>query len=453
MQPWEKLDELVDLGDAQNAVSFLQSLPVGETAHTIARMDEEKRTRLLELMPAETAAFLIEALSHAQAADLIEELPAERAAAIVDEMDSDEQADLLAEMHEDDAEAILEQMSPEEAEDVRRLSQHGPDTAGGIMITEYLSYADHLKIDDVITDLRRRSHEYSHYDVQYLYVIGSDAGQLRGVARLRELVLSDGSTSITSVMLPKTHRVEVTASLDEIEDFFDRYDFLAAPVVDQEGRLVGVVRRAHLEEALAERADKAMLRIGGIIGGEELRTMPVASRAIRRLAFLAPNIGLNMVAVSVIAFYEPLLAKVSALMIFLPILSDMSGCSGNQAVAVSMRELSLGVVKPFEVMRVLFQEVAVGLINGLVLGVALGIIAWVMRGDTYPYLGLVVGAAMVVNSVVSVCIGGTVPLMLKAIKIDPALASGPLLTTITDLGAFFFALTFAKIMIQMTGMA
>ena len=156
---------------------------------------------------------------------------------------------------------------------------------------------------------------------------------------------------------------------------------------------------------------------------------------------------------SVIAFYEPLLAQVSALMIFLPILSDMSGCSGNQAVAVSMRELALGLVKPFEAMRVLAKEAAMGLITGLVLGVALGTIAWLMRGDAYPYLGLVVGAAMTVNCVVAVCVGGVVPLLLKWIKVDPALASGPLLTTITDLCGFFFALTFANVMLHMTEMA
>jgi len=448
MQPWEMLEHLVDLGQAQEVEAFLESLPPGETAHTIVRMGEDKRTKLLELLPAEPAAFLIEALSLVHAADMIEELPAERAAAIVDEMDSDEQTDLLAELHENDAEAILEQMSPEEAQDVRRLSRYGPDTAGGIMITEFLSYSDHLTIDDVISDLRRGAHEY---DVQYLYIIGTDSGQLCGVARLRELVLGDGSMSIKSIILSKTHRIQVSATLDDMEDFFDRHEFLAAPVVDEDDRLVGVVRRANVEEALGERADKAMLRIGGIIGGEELRTMAMAPRALRRLAFLIPNIGLNLIAVSVIALYEPLLVKVSALMIFLPILSDMSGCSGNQAVAVSMRELALGVVKPFEAMRVLFQEAAVGLLNGLVLGVVLGMIAWLMRGDTYPYLGWVVGSAMVVNCFVSVCIGGTVPLLLKAIKVDPALASGPILTTITDLGAFFFALSFAKIMLEMTG--
>ncbi len=449
--PWQQLEDLIESGQGDRIASFLESLPAGETAHTIVRMEEDKRKRLLELLPTDEAADLVEALSHVQAADLLEDLPAQRAAEIVDEIASDEQADLLAQLHEEDAEAILEHMSPEEAQDVRRLAMYGPDTAGGIMITEYLAYPQHITTDDIVGDLRGNSEKYSRYDVQYVYVVDGNTGQLRGAVRLRDLLLSPSAAKLTSVMLKNTYSVGVTDTLDSLANFFDRYAFSAAPVVDKGGRMIGVVRRSHVEEALGERSEKMMLRIGGIIGGEELRTMPLGSRAARRLAFLVPNIGLNLVAVSVIAFYEPVLAQVSALMIFLPILSDMSGCSGSQAVAVSMRELALGLVKPFEALHVLVKEAAVGVVNGLVLGVALGLIAWLMRGDAYPYLGLVVASAMVLNSLVAVCMGGTIPLLLKAIGVDPALASGPLLTTTTDLCGFFFALTFAKIMLQATG--
>ncbi len=451
VSPREQLEQLIERGDAGALVGFFKSLGSGETAHTIARIDEADQTRLLEMLPPEFAADLMESLSDAQAADLIEELPVECAAAIVDQMASDEQADLIGELDEDDAEAILERMIPEEAEDVRRLTTYGPDTAGGIMVTEFLSYPEQMTVDGIIDDLRGNSQKYSSYDVQYVYVVTEASGKLSGIVRLRDLVLARGGDRITSVMLTTTQSVAVTATLDDLEDFFDRHSYFGVPVLDGDGRLVGVVRRALVEESLAERSDKAMLRIRGIVGGEELRTMPLASRAVRRLAFLAPNIGLNLVSVSVIAWYEPLLAQVSALMIFLPILSDMSGCAGNQAVAVSMRELALGLVKPSESARVLAQEAALGLINGLVLGVILGTITWLMRGDTYPYLGLVVGVAMVLNSLIAVCVGGTVPLLLQRLRVDPALASGPLLTTLTDLCGFFLALRLAMVMLEMTG--
>jgi magnesium transporter len=180
----------------------------------------------------------------------------------------------------------------------------------------------------------------------------------------------------------------------------------------------------------------------GISSGEELRSMPPLERSRRRLAWLSINIVLNLLAASVIAAYEETLQGAIALAVFLPIISDMSGCSGNQAVAVSLRELSLGVVRPGEIGRVLVKEITVGLLNGLALGVLLGAVALAWRGD--PTLGLVVGLALAINTVLAVSIGGSVPLAIKRFGWDPALASGPILTTLTDVCGFFLTLSFAS---------
>jgi magnesium transporter len=159
------------------------------------------------------------------------------------------------------------------------------------------------------------------------------------------------------------------------------------------------------------------------------------------LAWLSVNILLNVIAASVIAMYQETLAAVIALAVFLPIISDMSGCSGNQAVAVSMRELALGLVRPAELWRVWRKEVAVGLINGVALGLLIAGVAWAWKGN--PFLALVVGVAMMLNTLVAVSIGGTVPLMLRRLGVDPALASGPILTTVTDMCGFFLLLSIA----------
>ena len=151
-------------------------------------------------------------------------------------------------------------------------------------------------------------------------------------------------------------------------------------------------------------------------------------------------------AASVIALYEDTLSAVIALAVFLPIVSDMSGCSGNQAVAVSMRELTLGAAEPRDVARVWGKEASVGLINGLILGILLGLAAWAWKG--IPMLGLVVGGALALNTVLAVSIGGTVPLILKRLGVDPAVASGPLLTTITDMCGFFLVLSLASLVLQ-----
>ena len=170
--------------------------------------------------------------------------------------------------------------------------------------------------------------------------------------------------------------------------------------------------------------------------------MPVLKRSSRRLSWLSVNVVLNILAASVIVLYQDTLEKAIILAVFLPIISDMSGCSGNQAVAVSIRELALGLVRPREILRVLAKEASVGLLNGLVLGALLAIASLLWQGN--PYLGFVVGTALAANTLLAACLGGVIPLALRAMKADPALASGPMLTTVTDMCGFFLLLSLAQ---------
>ncbi len=443
-RPWETMTELARQGSTERLEEFIDSLSAGDTAWALSRLDGDERRRVVAAMTPEAAAGLIEEIPDAQSAELIESLPAAEAAAILNALPSDDQADLIAEMTPGEAEAVLAAMDPEEAQDARRLARYDPDVAGGIMVTEYLAYPEELTVGDVLEDMRRHADRYSDYEVQYAYIV-SAAGALVGVLRLRDLVLARPHRPVTEVMVAGPLSVGVDEPLERLADFFRVHPFFGVPVVRADGRLVGVVKRSALREALGERAIEDHLKSVGIVGGEELRSMPTLLRSRRRLSWLSVNILLNIVAASVIALYQDTLARVIALAVFLPIISDMSGCSGNQAVAVSLRELSLGVVKPFEVLYVAAKEAAVGLINGLVLGILVAAAAWLYAGNAW--LGLVVGGALAINTVVAVFIGGTVPLLLRRRGMDPALASGPILTTITDMCGFFLALSFASLLL------
>ncbi|MEX2387700.1 MAG: magnesium transporter, partial [Phycisphaeraceae bacterium] len=238
-----------------------------------------------------------------------------------------------------------------------------------------------------------------------------------------------------------------TDTLDTLEDFFDAHYFNAVPVVDEQGKLLGVVRRAMVEEALGERADIQLLRFGGIIAGEELRTMPLGGRAMRRLAFLLPNILLSFIAVTIIAFYEASIEQIATLAVFLPLVANLSGAAGNQAVAVSIRELALGIVQPRDWLRVCLKEVKVGAINGVIIGAILCVIAALMMHGELMSLAWIVGGAYAMNSVLAVLIGGTLPLAAKALGADPAMISSPILTTLTDMGAFFLTLSMATTLV------
>ncbi len=442
---WTTLSRLLAENEADRVREFLATLPAPEIARALARLDEDEQGRLLVTLPPKAAADLLEELSNVQGADLLEDLPVEKAAAIVDEIDSDVRADLLGELDRGDAEAILAEMDPEEARDARKLLDYAPDTAGGLMITEFLSYRDTITVAGILDDLRVHHREYADYPVQYVYIVNA-RHELIGVVPLRELVLSDGETPVTQIMFRNPLSIHAESPLEELEPFFDRHPYFGAPVLDAHGRIVGVVQRSAVEAALGKRADRTFMRFSGIIGGDELRHMPLPARAGKRLAWLTLNIVLNIIAASVIIKFQNTLEAAIMLAVFLPIISDMSGCSGNQAVAVSIRELSLGIITPRDYLRVLFKELQVGFPNGLALGTLLGGLAFLysgFNGAWNPYLALVVGGALCLNTLLSVLVGGFLPLAIKRLKLDPAIVAAPLLTTLTDMCGFFMLLGFA----------
>ncbi len=444
-QPTEELRAAISAHDTDAADQCIEDLASSESVRAVLRLSEDDQTELMAMLPNDHAASLLEELPEYEAANLISHLKADQAAEILNEVTSDEQADILSRLSTPEAEAILEEMEPDEANDARRLMQYASDVAGGLMISEYLSYSDQSRVEDVLSDLRLHAADYARYQVQYAYVTETDA-RLIGVLRLRDLLLSNPQTPVRDLMIANPESVTIETKLRDLEEFFDRRPYFGVPVVDTDGKLVGVVRQNAVLEAAEELASQTLLKLTGILGGEELRTMPTRLRSFRRLSWLSINIILNIVAASVIALYQDTLEAVIALAVFLPIISDMSGCSGNQAVAVSMRELSLGLVRPTEALRVLGKEASVGLINGVTLGLLLGTIAFLWKGNLA--LGAVVATALAANTVIAVCIGGCVPLLLSGLKQDPALASGPILTTITDMCGFLLVLSLATAMLQ-----
>ena len=199
-------------------------------------------------------------------------------------MPSDEQADLIGELDEHDAAAILDKMDPAEAADARKLSQYAHDVAGGLMVTELLKYQSDYKVGDIVDDMRARAEEYRDYDVQYAYICDAKR-RLVGVLRLRDLLLAGRSRPIVELMITDPQSVHDQTRLDDLFDIFESHRFLGLPVVNKSGHLLGVVRRAAVDEARSERHDSDYLKSQGIVGGEEIRTMPLLLRTRRRLAW------------------------------------------------------------------------------------------------------------------------------------------------------------------------
>ena len=230
-RPWIRLGELVEKGDAEQLVAFLDSLTPAQTARAIGHLEEDAKNRMLSLLrPAEAAEVLVD-LPDEQAADLIEDLPPEGAAAIVDELPGDEIADILAEVEAEEAEAILAAMDPVEAEAARRLLRYREDTAGGIMLTEFLSFPEHFAVAEVLEDLRVNREKYSDYGVQYAYITSS-SGTLRGVLKMRDVLLATPEAEVGTLMVDNPLRAGLETSLEELVDIFEEHPFLGMPVVD-----------------------------------------------------------------------------------------------------------------------------------------------------------------------------------------------------------------------------
>ena len=433
-----RLPLLVNVGDVEGLTKLLEPLTLSDALRELLQLSFEDRDRVLSMIPADLAAELIAEAPHELAGELLERLEAETAALIMDALDSDVQADVISEIDDDDAEAILAEMDAKAAADVRRLAAYDSDMAGGLMISEAFTFSETDTVSSVLKRLASDEEDFERYRGQHPYILDDKEAPV-GVVSLRGLLTAKRGVCLTEIMVPPL-TVSVVTSLGDLQDIFDKNPFLGVPVVESDGRLVGVVSRSAVNEAALERAEAESLKLQGVVG-DELRSMPVSIRSRRRLAWLSANIGLNIIAASVISAYEETLTAVIAIAIFLPMVSDMSGCSGNQAVAVTMRELSLGLVKPIDAFRVWLKEISVGMINGVCLGLLIGLVAWAWKGNLY--LGLVIGLALALNTMISVSIGGVVPLLLKRLGQDPAVASGPLLTTITDMAGFFLVLSLA----------
>jgi len=435
----EALEEALESADGERLTEIVESIPTQDALRHVSHMGTAAREQVVSLITPEAAATLVEDAPESLAASLVEGLDSPVAAKIMEELSSDTQADIVSELKPKEADAILSEMDPDEATEVRKLAAYEPDSAGGLMERDIFSFRTTETVGTALARLAKDGEDFERYRGHHPYVIDK-TGKLVGVVSLRDLLTSRRAATLSEIMsTPLTVTPDKTQ--DDLETLFEEHPFLGLPVVDDQGNPLGVISHAAVAEAALKRSEQESMSRQRM--SDELRSMPTWFRSRRRLAWLSSNIVLNIIAASVISAYEETLAAVIAIAIFLPMVSDMSGCSGNQAVGVSMRELALGLARPADLFHVWKKEVSVGLINGIILGIMIGIVAWLWKSS--PYLGLVIGLALAVNTVIAVSIGGTVPLLLKRLGVDPAVASGPLLTTVTDMAGFFLVLSLATL--------
>ncbi|MFP4166867.1 MAG: magnesium transporter, partial [Opitutales bacterium] len=384
--------------------------------------------RLLGKLPnSVTSDVILELPPHVQV-QLIESMRVSRLSGIIGEMFSDDVADLLGQISAERLEKIMEQLPPGDAREISDLLKYEEDTAGGIMQTEVISVLEELTIAETIEKLRGMEDWVNTEGFFYVYVTDAN-GRLRGVLQIRDLLFSKPDRKVRDIMIREVRAVSVHADQEEIARMFKHYNFSVVPVVDDFQRLRGVVTSDDVMDIMEEEATEDMQRMIGL-SGEESTMTPWKEAVRKRLPWLYVNLVTAFLAGFVVAMFESTIAQYAVLAVFLPIIAGQGGNAGTQVLTIVVRSLALGDVPDNGQRAIVLKELIVGILNGLAIGVVVGLIAWMWQRNIA--LGVIVFAAMVLNMVAAGLAGVVIPFGLKALRIDPALASAIMLTTVTD---------------------
>ena len=424
------VQELIDQGDRSVLPVQLKALHPADVAELISHLDEEAREYVFGLLDNQIASDVLPDLDDSTREDLLEEIDEQKLTEIVDEMESDEAADVVAELPDEVAERVLESVSEEVSQEVKELLQHEEDTAGGLMALEIITINQDATIDEAIAAIRRAADEVHEIEnFHYLYVI-DDEGKLVGVVSLARLLISRSDRKVADVMERDVVQVSQDMDQEEVAGLFRKYDLVAVPVVDETGRLVGRITVDDVVHVIEEEASEDILKMAGT-GDEAIREESAFRIAGIRLPWILTSLFGGLVSGSVIRAFKGTLGQALSLAIFIPIITAMGGNIGIQSASITVRGLALGQIEAFELWKRVLRELRVGVVMGLVCGGGVGLIALFWQGN--PALGFVVGAAMLSAITVAATMGTFVPVIFKKLNIDPAIATGPFVTTSNDI--------------------
>jgi magnesium transporter len=431
----ERLHAFLEGGDLDGAVNYLRTLHPADSAELLAELEPEQQASIVERLQAPELAEVFEQLDEEDMADVAQYLDVEMLADVLDEMEPDMAADLLGELEPEQAAEVLEQM--EEPADVAALMTFPPDTAGGIMTAAPPSLRRFWTVAESIRFLRM--HYAEEEDFFTLYVLDRHA-RLIGLVDLKALILGEPEQTIEEIMDRSVISVRATADQEEVAQLLQRYDLVSLPVVDDEERLIGIVMIDDVVDVIEEEATEDIYRLAQMSPDSEIYS-PVPEAVRNRLPWLVVNLGTAFLASSVVTLFESTIAQAAVLAAFMPIVAGQGGNAGTQTMTIIVRSLALKEIEPRDAGWALWHEARVGLINGVTVGLLVALIAGFWQKS--PYLGLVIGLAMLGNLVVAALAGVAVPMTLKVLHIDPALASSIFVTTFTDICGFLLFLGLA----------
>ena len=427
--------DIADLNQLKYDLNCLQPVDVGEY---ITQLPEKQRAIAFRLLNKDQAIDVFEYLPTEVQEDLINSLHDAQVVDLVEEMSPDERAYLFDELPAGVVKRLLQQLSPEQRQATATILGYPEGTAGRVMTTEYVRLRRGLTVGEALSKIRLQDEDKE--TIYYAYVT-DDNRTLVSVVSLRQLLFTFPDVLIKDIASAHVVKVRTETSQEEVARIMQRYDLIAMPVVDREDRLVGIITIDDVVDILEEEATEDIQKLAGVSGDEEALS-PAQVTIRKRLPWLLGIMGLYIGAASAIAPFQEVIAAVPVLAVIMPIFSNTGGTVGIQALTVTIRGLGVGEVTPADTGKILRKELLAGLGTAVALGLTMVALSLIWAKPQERWVALIAGVVMATNTMVAVTLGTLLPMGLKHLKLDPALMSGPLVTTMLDTIGF---LTFLSI--------
>ncbi len=412
-----------------NINKIIAKLYPADIAYLMRSLSEEEQFLLFSrIADIKKAAETLSELDVTPASEIIIRLPEERSVHILKAMSDDDKADLLAHLPEEISQKLLDKLGFEESQEIETLLSYDDDTAGGIMTTEFFALAEDCNIAEAVEAIRRRGDEAE--TVFYIYVVDK-WGHLVGIVSLRKLILSQPEVTLRQIM--NTNMVKVNTNTDQeiVAQLVEKYNILAIPVVDDENKLVGIVTVDDVIDVIREEATEDIFRMVGTDATEIVYADNIWYIAKIRLPWLLTNLLGGIATGYLMWLFKATLHQVLALVTFIPVITGMGGNVGTQSSSITVRGLATGRITLENTRKSIWREARIGIAMGIICGLVVGLIALAWHHE--PIIGLVVAIAMSASMTIAAAMGALVPTIFQRLKIDPAIASGPFVTTSNDI--------------------
>ncbi|EPJ47666.1 MAG: divalent cation transporter [Osedax symbiont Rs1] len=428
----DKLSQALESGAFQQIRFTLNNtLQSVEVAQLLEKSPPKERRVLWQLIQRENEGAVLQHLSDEIQADILSRMDHSHVLAIADSMDTDDLADLLQQLPNTVMHELLKVMDKQNRERVEQVLSYPEDTAGGLMNTDTVTIRPDISVETVLRYIRR--HDEIPEMTDSLFVISRRKELYIGILPITKLLVTDPDITVREIMVTDVEPIPASMNDHEVALIFEKHDLVSAPVVDNAGKLLGRITIDDVVDVIREDADHSLMSMAGLDDDEDTFA-PVWKTSKRRAVWLGINLLTALIASAVIGVFQDTIDKVVALAVLMPIVASMGGIAGSQTLTLIIRAQALDLVEKSNSLWLIRRELLVGALNGILWSFVVAAVAVLWFGD-YT-IGLIIGSAIIINLIVGTCAGAILPIFLKSRGIDPALAGGVLLTTITDVIGF-----------------